>query len=81
MGDVADQVIDGECCQVCLCPVDTPVGCAFTCSECKDPGEKDEFLTDEEKLSLISKKINCKICKKRVKRTGLIDHMRVKHGK
>lgn len=34
MGEIADQIIDGEICQICCCPLQDEQGYPVTCNEC-----------------------------------------------
>ncbi len=59
MGDIADQIINGECCEICLCPADSPVGVSFTCSECEGQDVKDLLVMSEKVVKLSPLKHRC----------------------
>lgn len=40
MGDIADSIIEGEVCELCLMPLDEVAGIPTTCAECKPPRRK-----------------------------------------
>lgn len=70
MGEIADQMLNGEICQFCMEPFEGAVGYPVSCPECK----KSEYIAEEP-----VKKVNCGYCGKRLKASGLKDHIRVKH--
>ena len=39
MGEIADAVVEGEICQMCLLPFAEPYGYPVTCTECGGTGE------------------------------------------
>lgn len=73
MGDIADQVIEGLICQLCLCPTDDNPGIdsPYTCGECAD-----DFYVPHKTKAV---KVKCPCCKKKVKEVGLNDHIRDVH--
>ncbi len=74
MGDIADQIINGEICEMCQqATEDCPVGWAFTCSECRD--ESPELILNE----INKQKVDCPICGKRYKKTGIYNHTQSAH--
>lgn len=72
MGDIADQVIEGLICELCLCPTDDApgYGCPYTCAEC----------AEDIKVLPKSGKVPCPQCQKMVKEAGLSDHIRDVHN-
>lgn len=77
MGDIADQIVNGECCELCGTPCDgEPVGWNYICEEC---GEGD-IDTNQSKVSL-KPKSTCPICKRKIKSVGLLNHVESEHGK
>ncbi len=74
MGEIADQMINGECCQFCLEPFDEPAGYPASCAGCSS--------SSKQKYPLQSKdKTNCPTCGKHVKKVGLAQHIKVVHSK
>lgn len=72
MGQYADMILEGDVCQVCMCPLEDSLGeFPQTCPSCRHADLKDK------KAALHA---FCPTCKKRVKLTGLADHTRVVHG-
>ncbi len=39
MGDIADQIIEGQICQMCCCTLKEEHGYPVTCNECDPSGE------------------------------------------
>ncbi|MEE9223074.1 MAG: hypothetical protein V3V40_06415 [Nitrosomonadaceae bacterium] len=75
MGEIADQIVNGECCEFCQKPHVLPfgLGYAYTCDECRDESPADI-------LSAIKKpKSNCPMCNKLVKRIGFHHHIKDCH--
>ncbi len=70
MGEVADSILNGEVCQVCLSVIGEGNGTGYpvTCSACQ--------LEDR----IVSGKTHCPDCGKRVKSKGLKQHRRDVHG-
>lgn len=50
MGEIADDILEGACCQVCGEYVEgEPYGFPFTCSGCEaDEDDDDDFLYEED---------------------------------
>jgi hypothetical protein len=71
MGDAADMLLDGTCCQVCG---------EFMGDDCGYPRTCDGCLRDSDRPRPKTAKVNCGICHRLVKETGLQDHMRAKHN-
>lgn len=71
MGDVADMMLDGTLCE----------GCGVFLEGCGDgyPRRCAGCLDDVERAQPSTAKVSCSICGRRVKQTGLHDHMRDKH--
>lgn len=46
MGEIADDIIEGEICQECCCPFYEATGYPATCSDC-DPNSTHILWTDE----------------------------------
>ena len=95
MGEIADMVVEGECCQICLCAFQNPgLGYPFTCTGCggdvpEDDDELDEEFFDNAVLTppgadvieMVTKR-ECPVCGKKLKGTqGVMDHLRDKHFK
>ena len=69
MGEYAEMILNGECCQVCMVPcAGEPRGYPFTCGSCQ--------LEDR----IVSGKTHCPTCGKRVKAKGLNQHRRDAHN-
>lgn len=80
MGDIADMMLDGTLCEGCGVYLDDSMGdFPQRCASCQE----DDGLADITRGALelaASMKVPCPTCSKRVKQTGLKDHMRDKHG-
>ena len=72
MGDIADMMLEGFMCQYCGEILDGK-GYPTICRACQDEMGVDEF---GEK---IAKKVKCPHCNKRVKESGLQQHIEAKH--
>lgn len=69
MGEYAEMMLDGTCCQYCGEYLGSDAGYPQSCPSCaEEEAERDDPKT------------RCKICNKRVKKVGLKDHMRDKHN-
>lgn len=94
MGDIADQIIEGEICQMCCCPEGIDIearGYPFTCAECggDNPEDDDPSIFDVDKQQTNnpqhhatrgkSEKIKCPHCDKMVAKIGLEQHTAAKH--
>ncbi len=77
MGEIADQIVNGEICRECCCPDGEERGYPFTCSECG--GGKEESDGPITKYKQKPKKSNCPICNKLAKRVGFLDHIKDCH--
>jgi PHP family Zn ribbon phosphoesterase len=72
MGEYADMILEGDVCQVCMCPLKNSLGdFPQTCGSCKRADAR-EVKT--------AQRVACKTCGKRVKLAGVKDHMRDAHG-
>jgi len=90
MGDIADQIIEGEICQICCCPEGIDVearGYPFTCGECggedgkeKLPNQMRTINPQHHATKGTAKKVHCPECNKLVAEVGLQQHMEAKHG-
>jgi len=69
MGEYADLLLNGDCCQVCGQNFEESFGYPVTCSACK---------REENKDLMKAKKHKCPTCGKAFK--GLADHQRDAHG-
>jgi len=73
MGDIADQIINGEICQMCCCGEGEGRGYPYTCSDCDQPVyQSTQGATGKGKCS-------CPICNKRVRKIGLQGHVKDCH--
>lgn len=81
MGDIADQIVEGEICQICCCPegIDIPArGYPFTCAECG--GDKQQAVNPQHHATKgKSPKIKCPYCDKMIAEVGLQQHKAAKH--
>lgn len=73
MADISEMMLDGTLCEGCGCnlagdPPGYPRYCSRQCQQ------------DRRQENPASTKVACPICKKRVKRNGLSNHMRDAHG-
>lgn len=78
MGDIADQIVNGDICQMCCCTEGSGEGYPFTCRECL--GEMG--LEDEPTLgnpAVAKNKTQCPLCHKRVRQIGLQNHVKEVH--
>lgn len=78
MGECADMMLDGTCCQCCGEFLGTDNGYPTYCSDCAPKPEvttttKDGYPIDR------PNKINCPECNKLVKKAGLNDHIKAVH--
>lgn len=73
MGEVAEMMLDGTLCERCGTYIegDAPGHPRYCCNKCQF-----ERLGKPVPVA----KIPCEICKRRVKRTGMKDHLRDAHG-
>lgn len=70
MGDIADMMIEGVLCEGCGIYIEgEPPGYPRRCKDCKPAHIK----------QAVPNKVICTHCKKKVKRTGLRDHLRDAH--
>ena len=79
MGDVADQIINGEVCQLCCCGDGDARGYPYTCEECDYPSDTIKPVA-ENKPSIMMNKYNCPICNKRIKKIGIFNHLDTCHS-
>jgi hypothetical protein len=78
MGEYADMMLDGTCCQYCGEYIGSDAGYPQSCGcERKERGLSE--ITYTECGQPRPSKIRCEVCNKLVKKTGLKDHMRDKH--
>lgn len=75
MGDIADQIVNGDICQTCCCGEGPGEGYPFTCDECSDQFE----VKDSPRAG--KGKTKCPVCKKTVRKVGLQDHAKTVHPK
>lgn len=75
MGEIADMMLDGTLCQSCgVYLEDSLPGFPQSCADCQKAEELNEMLASE------SRNVSCPTCGKRVRRIGLAQHQRDKHG-
>ncbi len=78
MGDVADMMLDGTLCEGCGVYLEgESFGVPRYCAGCR---EDRQMLDIPDLVRPSQKKVSCPKCQRRVKETGLADHMRDKHG-
>lgn len=80
MGEYAEMMIDGTCCQYCGVYIGSDAGYPQSCHVCKQEERRYKDITYTKGGSPRLSKTRCKICNKLVKKTGLKDHMRDKHN-
>ncbi len=83
MGEIADAMLDGTFCECCGEYIGSDAGYPQYCSpQCADDRgvEFDNSWLLELNNKTRVEKTNCPKCQKLVKRVGLSDHMRDKHG-
>lgn len=74
MGDIADMMLEGTLCEGCGVFLDgSQPGFARLCRDCR-PKTKKGVAPPANPL-----KVNCPTCAKRVKASGLRDHVRASH--
>jgi hypothetical protein len=86
MGDISDMMLDGTLCATCGAAMDdvadddfdAPGFPRYCCKACEPEPEQRRMNLSRNTLSV--DKTNCPTCGARVKKTGLADHMRAKHG-
>jgi len=87
MGEIAEMMLDGTLCAACGTAMDdicdgfeAPGFPRYCCRGCEPVNYRD-FPTDKPRTNQPSfRNTNCDTCGKRVRKTGLRDHMRDKHG-
>lgn len=83
MGEIADMMLDGTLCECCGSFIDFDDGDGFP-RYCSDQCARDrgaDFNASEIGFSIApTHKVDCPICKKRVKSIGLDHHIQAKHG-
>lgn len=80
MGEYADMMLDGTCCQYCGEVIDTDNGYPTSCASCAREERKRDGVTYTKCGSPRPSKTRCGVCNKLIKKTGLKDHMRDKHN-
>ena len=74
MGDISDEVINGEICQECLCDLANSLGpFPQTCRKCAN--DRPELMAADHNPLMT----RCPTCGKRVKKAGLAPHRKAKH--
>lgn len=76
MGDIADQMLNGELCQGCGGLLDG-IGYPTFCRACQIDMNVNEH---GEKTKPVKKKVKCTECGKKVMPEGMINHLRDVHG-
>lgn len=77
MGEVADMMLDGTLCEGCGVYLGADGGFPQRCASC---GPVDEQSIPDLRMLRNRAKVGCPECGRRVKETGLKDHMRDRHG-
>lgn len=72
MGEIAEMMLDGTLCQLCGVYMGDDRGYPRTCRDCRE-------MNQIAKEAFPPVKVECPICKRRVKKAGLADHTRVVH--
>ena len=82
MGECAEMMLDGTCCQCCGEFLGDSGGFPVFCSSCKpDRTNHDNRVTTKSGIPIDRpSKVNCPTCNKLVKKAGLKDHNRVVHN-
>lgn len=83
---IAEDIVEGWICQVCCQPLEYPIGIPTTCGECQGILE-DDYTEMEAKWQLprympakpLTGKVNCPVCTKNVKKSGLYQHVLEHH--
>ena len=82
MGEYADMIIDGETCQECGVYLGEAVGYPRSCRSCNSHSGLNNFdsVKNRRQPGEPREKVTCSVCKKRVNKVGIKDHMRVLHN-
>ncbi len=90
MGDIADMMLEGTLCEGCGVYMGDECGFPRMCKGCAKDAREDGLTVRKTGLGGYqattseaykeSLKMNCPICKKRIKKAGLADHQRDTHG-
>ena len=77
MGEMADWILEGGCCQVCGEAMGDGSGDGYpvTCRACQRQDKRDDAV-----MKARAVKVACPTCKRMVKALGLKDHQRDAHG-
>lgn len=81
MGEYAEMILDGTCCQCCgefLNDGEDGDGFAVFCAACQPIGEAAEKVSPK-KRKHAGPKIKCPVCGVQVKKVGLGDHVEFVH--
>lgn len=76
MGDIADMMLDGALCEGCGAYMGGGDGYPQRCAGCRTEDKKDRAAAYQPPKP----KVKCSVCARKVKPTGLADHMRDSHG-
>ncbi len=76
MGEIADMMLDGTLCEGCGVYMGDDCGYSRRCAGCR----KQDKLVTAPKEKVKHEFLTCPECKKRVKKVGILDHRRDKHG-
>jgi hypothetical protein len=77
MGDIADMMLDGTLCEGCGVFLNDDVpGYPCRCESCRADAARDYLATHQPPKP----KAKCAVCGRKVKASGLKDHMRDAHG-
>ena len=74
MGEIADLIIEGDCCQFCMTPMDG-MGFVQTCAICTESDDRYETKLKRK----MPHKVKCPHCDKSLKKAGLKMHIEAKH--
>lgn len=74
MGEIAELIIEGDCCQFCMMPM-SGMGFVQTCDSCAESDDK-HIAKLKRKMP---HKVKCPYCEKSLKNAGLIMHIKAKH--
>lgn len=80
MGEMAEYMLNGDDCQECGAYIGGGGGFPRSCAGCQPSKSQQKRFTAQRANEPSFLKMNCPECGARVKRVGINDHMRDKHG-